>query len=195
MSTCGAGISSLYRCHRSKQNKMIIYIFKGSKGDIQTLNEVGAHNELNNRGHWQRQDLVYLGACDDTPLKEEVKDLKTRAIEKVLAGLPQIKLAEQEVELAKLNDDVQLAQKKTLELDILKGGLESKIRDRSQFISSEIENLQIKVQKIENELYEEAFAKLKPDPTKKPRNFNNVTSGFSGDSDPLPTNVVLDNLR
>lgn len=168
---------------------MQIYLFKGNDGKIQTLNENSAHNELRNKGSWQRQDLVYLGECDDTPLKDIQANLKNTAIEQVLSELPAVKLLNNEIELAKMNEDVDTEKRKTLELSILKGRLDGQVRDRSQFISSEIDEIQSKIMVVENTIFDKAISELKPDPSKMPRNFNRLTSGF-GEGAERPSDML-----
>ena len=161
----------------------MIYIFKGANGDMVSQNEVGAYNEIYNKGNMQRQDLVYLGACDDRPLVAECKQHKNRAIETVIAQLPKVKLLEQEIQLATMDKDEAVLTRKKLELDIYKGNIDAKVRDRTgNKISAEIDEIMIAVQKEEKRLYDEAFANLVPNPSIKPRDFTAVTSNFGGDN-------------
>ena len=114
-----------------------------------------------------------------------IKEIKTHrdiAIDKILSELPKVKLLQQEIELATLDKDDDVVKRKTLELNVYKGNIEAQVRDRSQYISSEIDGLLIKIQAEENILYKEAFAKLNPDPKIRPRNFSAVSSSFGGDN-------------
>lgn len=174
---------------------MKIYIFKGSDGEKISMNEISAHNEIRNKGQWQRQDLVYLGVADNTKLAKDIEAMKNTALNNVIDGHSNVTLQKQKIELAKLtdNDNTQQEIKRLeLELSIIRGEIGATIKNNREFVSIEVDKLINDVTKEHNRLAEEAFECLELDPKTYPRDFSSLTSNFGGEmSEGIITNNLL----
>lgn len=160
---------------------MLTYIFKDKDGLLHTMPEIQAHNEIRNKGRWQRQDLVYLGACDDAPVRQAKEGLQARATDTVINSLPQVDTLNKQIKLAQM--DKKSTERLELERDVLISSVRANIdRSRTEFISGEIDSINIKILKECQKQLDEAIATLQPDPKILPRNLDRLDGSAGADN-------------
>ena len=168
---------------------MKIYLFKSANNEIVTMNETSAHNEMTNRGQWQRQDLKYIGACEDTTTKT-LKELNDESLQEVIKTHPKVSKIYKEIRLAELNEEALQVEKKKIELDILTTDMQVSFKEFFS-PSPEIDELKALYLKAQQENLNKAYEMLVPDPNILPRNFNTLSSNFGGgDSSAFPTDIL-----
>jgi hypothetical protein len=171
---------------------MLVYLFRGKNGEVEGVNESTAHNWIRNRGQWQRQDLVYIGAADDKPLTILQETIKEKARDAVFNALPAVQLLRDQMELAMVQKNEQEGKIKEIELRVLRGSFDAVIADRSgNVINDEHDQWRGKVMKENNHMIAEAYKALVPDPKIIPRNFDKLTSNFSGEQAQVADNIPL----
>ena len=169
---------------------MILYLFKDRNGKIEAMNERGANNEIRNKGTWQKQDLVYIGAGDDSNVKGRLAELNALSLVKITNKDEKIIKLLQERRLAELENDPITVEKKDIEIEMQRNSLTSQMKE---FFSSSpaIDTIKAEYLIEQQANLSVAYSEIIPDNKILPRNLNVVTSNFGGDNSTLsPVNFI-----
>lgn len=161
---------------------MLIYLFKDKDNKIHVASEREAHSKIRNLSNWERQDLKYLGACQDT-ISTNKEERKAKAMEMVINENQEVKNLETQIKIARLEGKEKeveiLISKRELaasyvEISVNKLGTPTDMPDKKDDINRS------KYMKYINQLEEEEINKLKPDIKLIPRDFNRIQHSFGG---------------
>lgn len=161
---------------------MLIYIFKGRDGKRLVASEKEAHNKLRTLSNWERQDLKYLGACEDT-ITANARDRREKALKMVIDESPEIKTLNLELKVATL-------EKKKKQIDLLNSKRElieanieasiNKVGTLEDMPTQKDDIARAKYLKFIEQLYEAEIDALEPNSSIIPRDFSRVEHKFSG---------------
>lgn len=162
---------------------MLIYIFKDGKDVRHVASEKEAHNKLRNLSNWERQDLKYLGTCEDT-ISTNASDRRQLALRKVIEESPEYKSIELQLKVATLeenNKDITILtpKKELVEMSIEAGINKLGLAGEPQPTRQDDIN-RGKYMKYISELEKEEIDKLEPNPKIFPKDFNRVDHKFNG---------------
>lgn len=161
---------------------MLIYIFKDGKGERYVASEKEAHNKLRNAGNWERQDLKYIGACEDT-ISTNAADRRVKALQKIVEESPDIKNIDLQIKVANLEEDLKNLSILESKRELLVNGVEisvNKLGTPDDIPTPKDDQLRMKYMKYINEFEKEEVEKLEPDYKIFPKDFSRVEHKFAG---------------
>ena len=161
---------------------MLIYIFKDEKGLRHIASEKEAHSKIRNVGNWERQDLKYLGACEDT-ISKNSSERRALALRKVIEESPEYKTIELQLKVATLegnNKDITIltSKKELVELSIEVSI--NKLGTPDSMPTQKDDLLRGKYLKYISEMEKEELDKLEPNPKILPKDFNRIDTTLTG---------------
>jgi len=164
---------------------MLIYIFKDGKNNRFVASENEAHKKIRNLGNWERQDLKYLGACENT-ITPNAANRREKAIEMVIKDSEDIKNLDLQIKVAELEENQKeltiLTSKKTLLESSIRISI-NKVGTNDDIPTQKDDQLRLKFMKYLNELEKEEIDALIPDPKIIPKDFSRVEHKFNGGKD------------
>lgn len=161
---------------------MLIYLFKDGKGIRHIASEREAHNKLRSLGNWERQDLKYLGACQDI-ISNRAMERREEAIQKVIKESEEIKNLDLQINVATLEENAKDISLYTSKKSLLESSIRisvNKLGTVDDIPTQKDDQLRMKYMKYINELEKTEIDKLEPDPKIFPKDFSRVEHKFAG---------------
>lgn len=161
---------------------MLIYIFKDGKGERYVASEKEAHNKIRNSGNWERQDLKYLGACEDI-ISIMAADRREEAIQRVIKESEEIKNLDLQINVATLEENLKDVSLFTSKKSLVESSIRisvNKLGTLDDIPTPKDDQLRMKYIKYINELEKEEVNKLEPDGKIFPKDFSRVEHKFAG---------------
>lgn len=161
---------------------MLIYIFKDGKDKRYVASEHEAHQKLRTLSNWERQDLKYMGACEDT-ISKNAQQRRQIALRKVIEESPEYKTVELQLKVATLeenNKDIPLLTSKKELMEMSIEASINKLGNPDSMPTAKDDLLRGKYLKYINDLETEEINNLNPDPKIFPRDFSRIEHRFGG---------------
>lgn len=161
---------------------MLIYLFKDGKGNRHIASEKEAHNKLRSLGNWERQDLKYLGACEDT-ISIRATDRREEAIQRIIKESEEVKNLDLQINVATLEENLKDVSLFTSRKSLIESSIRisvNKLGTPDDIPTPKDDQLRMKYMKYINESEKEEVDKLEPNSKIFPKDFSRVEHKFAG---------------